>query len=343
MHFLLRLLLKTMHFKNTSIILTALVFILACSTLALALEPETFRSWYNALYWVLTTMSTVGYGDYYAKTAAGKLLTMFLYVFGIGLLSLLIGKVIDSVASIQRQREAGQLRYQGKGHFIIINWSKKAQYAVDEIAACLPEADIVIIDESDRHPMQRRSRVHFISGDPASDEVLEEANLKEARAAIIFADSRIDEAALADGKTLLIASSIERLAPSIHSTVEIVHEKNVQNFRYVKVNEFVLSHDAISRLAVRAALQEGNAEIFSQLLSRQHGDDIYEVPLKPEWRTYGDAFQELLSRGATLISDRGDLGVNRKLREAIPPDARLFVIADKPTIDAIVGTKAIES
>ncbi|MBO7742907.1 ion transporter [Paenibacillus sp. MWE-103] len=338
MHFLLRLLLKTMHFKNTSIILTALVFILACSTLALALEPETFHSWFNALYWVLTTMSTVGYGDYYAKTAAGKLLTIFLYVFGIGLLSLLIGKVIDSIASIQRQREAGQLRFQGKGHFIIINWSKKAQYAVDEIAACLPDAEIVIIDESDRHPMQRKSRVHFISGDPASDEVLEEANLTEARAAIIFADSRIDEAALADGKTLLIASSIERLAPSIHSTVEIVHEKNVQNFRYVKVNEFVLSHDAISRLAVRAALQEGNSEIFSQLLSRQHGDDIYEVPLKPEWRTYGDAFQELLSRGATLISDRGDLGVNRKLREAIPPEARLFVIADKSTFDAILGS-----
>ncbi|SFI39355.1 voltage-gated potassium channel [Paenibacillus sp. UNC496MF] len=338
MHFLLRVLLKTMHFKNTSIILTALVFILACSTLALALEPETFHSWFNALYWVLTTMSTVGYGDYYAKTAAGKLLTIFLYVFGIGLLSLLIGKVIDSIASIQRQREAGQLRFQGKGHFIIINWSKKAQYAVDEISACLPDADIVIIDESDRHPMQRKSHVHFISGDPASDEVLEEANLTVARAAIIFADSRIDEAALADGKTLLIASSIERLAPSIHSTVEIVHEKNVQNFRYVKVNEFVLSHDAISRLAVRAALQEGNSEIFSQLLSRQHGDDIYEVPLKPEWRTYGDAFQELLSRGATLISDRGDLGVNRKLREAIPPDARLFVIADKSTVDAILGS-----
>ncbi|NBD23137.1 potassium channel family protein [Paenibacillus glycinis] len=337
MYFFLRLFLKTMHFKNTSLVFAAAVFILVSTSLAYMLEPDTFHSWFNALYWVLTTMSTVGYGDYYAKTVLGKLLTIFLYIFGIGLLSLLIGKVIDSIASIQRQREAGELSFQGKDHFIIINWSKKAQYAVEEILAYLPEAEIVIIDESDRHPLQRRSNVHFISGDPASDETLAEANLLTARSAIVFADSRIDEAALADGKSLLIASSIERLAPGIHSTVEIVQEKNIQNFRYINVNEFVLSHDAISRLAVRAALQEGNSEIFSQLLSRQHGDDIYEVPVQPGWRTYGDAFQDLLARGATLISDRGDLGVNRKLAVPIPPDARLYMIADEATYRAIAG------
>lgn len=93
-----------------------------------------------------------------------------------------------------------------------------------------------------------------------------------------------------DGKSLLIVSSIERIAPNVHTTVEIVQEKHVQNFRYNHVNEFVLSHDAVSRLAVRAALQEGNSDVLMQLLSRQHGDDIYEVALDPAWNTYGDAF-----------------------------------------------------
>ncbi|CAI6033186.1 potassium channel family protein [Cohnella sp. JJ-181] len=331
MHFILRVLIKTMHFKNASILIVALAFILFAASLALVLEPDTYHNWFNAFYWVLTTMSTVGYGDYYAKTAAGKALTIFLYIFGIGLLSLLIGKVIDSIASIQRQREAGLLSYQGKDHFIIVNWSKKALYAVDEILASLPGADIVIVDESDRHPLQRRSNVHFISGDPSAEETLGQANLRAARSAIIFADARIDEAALADGKSLLVASSIERLAPDVHTTVEIVQEKNIQNFRYINVNEFVLSYDAISRLAVRAALQEGNAEIFSQLLSREHGDEIYEISVDRGWRTYGDAFHALLKRGATLISDRGDLGVNRKLDLPIPAEARLYILADEAT------------
>jgi voltage-gated potassium channel len=97
------------------------------------------------------------------------------------------------------------------------------------------------------------------------------------------------------------------------------------------VNEFVLSHDAISRLAVRSALQEGNSEVITQLLSREHGDDIYEIPRRSGWTTYGEAFQDLLRQGATLLSDRGDLGINRKLDRPIPADARLYIVADEAT------------
>ncbi|WP_370636330.1 potassium channel family protein [Cohnella sp. CFH 77786] len=327
-----------MRIRRTAIVALVLLFVAGSATVAYALEPSTFQTWFNALYWVLTTMATVGYGDFFAKTAIGKLFSIFLYIFGIGLLSLVIGKIIESVGNVQRQREAGKLRYPGKNHVIVINWSKKAQYAVEEILSYAPAPGIVIIDESDKHPMIDREHVHFVSGDPSWDEVLERAGIREARAAIIFADARIDEPALVDGKTLLIASSIERIAPQIHTTAEITQEQHVQNFRHVKVNEFVLSHDAISRLAVRSALQQGNSEIFSQLLSRKHGDDVYEVPVSAEWRTYRDAFEDLLRQGATLISDRGDLGINRKLDAPIPKDARLYVVTDEATYRALAAT-----
>ena len=107
------------------------------------------------------------------------------------------------------------------------------------------------------------------------------ANIMEAKSAIVFADARIDESALVDGKSLLIVSSIERIAPNVHTTVEIVQEKHVQNFRYNHVNEFVLSHDAVSRLAVRAA--RGKETRMCCLLSRQHGDDI----TKWHWTLHG--------------------------------------------------------
>lgn len=337
MHFFLKISTKMMRLRKRSIGLIILIFIVLSASIAYVLEPDTFHNWFNAFYWVMTTMATVGYGDYFAETVIGKIFTMFLYIFGIGLLSLVIGKIIDSIAGMQRRRGAGTLSFRGKDHVILINWSKKTQSAVDEVLCYSSKCHIVIIDESGRHPLEHMDQVHFISGDASSDEILLKANIHEARAAIIFGDTRIDEASLIDGKSLLIASSIERIAPQVHTTVEIMQEKNIQNFRHVQINEFVLSHDAISRLAVRSALQEGNSEVISQLLSRQHGDDIYEIPLNRAWKTYGEAFQDLLLLGATLLSDRNDLSINRKLGQPIPKDARLYIVSDEETYRRIKG------
>ncbi|RAP78373.1 potassium channel family protein [Paenibacillus montanisoli] len=332
--FLHSLSLKLLRLKNSAIFFFFISFLLITSTLAYMLEPDTFGNWFNALYWVMTTMATVGYGDFFAHTFAGKLLTILIYIFGIGLLSLIIGKIIDSVGQFHRQRRAGKLKYYGKQHFVFINWSKKARYAIEELLTISPAAQIVIIDEADQHPYEH-DQVHFVSGDPSSGDILEKAGIASAQAAVIFADNRIDEPSLVDGKSLLIVSSIESIAPQVHTTVEIMLEKHIQNFKHANVNEFVLSHDAVARLAVRSALNDGSVEIFSQLLSRQHGADVFPVPVSPQWRTYEDAFLSLLKQGATLISDRGDMSINTKLQEPIPADAKLYMVCDIATYKQI--------
>lgn len=325
---------KLMRLNHYFIVAITLLLVVSGSTVAYLLEPETFGSWFNALWWVMTTVATVGYGDFYPVSVPGKVLAMLLYVFGIGLLSLLIGKIIDSFAELHRKREGGKLKYQGRNHIMVINWSKKAQLAVEELLESDREADIIIIDTVDKHPYDH-PRVHFVSGDAAAVEVLEYAGVQTAKSAIVFADPRIDDTSLVDGKSLLIVSSIEQAAPTVHTTVEIMLEKHILNFRHVQVNHFILSHEAVSRLAARSALKEGNADLFKQLLSRKYGDDVFEIDAEPDWKTYGDAFQALLARGATLIADRGDLGINRRLNEAIPADARLFVLSNLETAEKL--------
>ena len=41
----------------------------------------------NAVYFSITTLATVGYGDFYPHTAAGKIFTIFYIIIGIGMLS----------------------------------------------------------------------------------------------------------------------------------------------------------------------------------------------------------------------------------------------------------------
>jgi len=328
---------KLLKLNNGFLAVFTATFVLGSATIMYALEPETFGKWFNALWYVMTTVTTVGYGDYFPKTDAGKLYAMLLYLFGIGLLSLVIGKIIDAFGTLKKRKEAGKLKYHGSGHVLIIGWSRRAQSAVEELLHGDPRIEVVLIDELDRSPLDEE-RVFFVSGDPSAETTLETAGLSRARAAIVFSDRAIDNAALADGKSLLIASSIERLAPHIHTTVEIVLEQHIQNFRHVQVNEFILSHEAVSRLAVRSAMHAGSISIFTQLLSSRVGEDVFEVAPRPEWKTYGDAFQGLLRLGATLLADRGDMTINRKLDEAMPAEARLFIVCDGPTYERIRAT-----
>lgn len=330
MIFFLRLSHKLLRMNHWFLAGFTVLFIAASSTLAYLLEPGTYETWFNAFWWTMTTMTTVGYGDYFPVTTAGKLFAIVLYLFGIGLLSLVIGKIIEAFGTVKKRRESGLMSYVGKNHLILIGWSRKANAAMEEILHSEPEMDIVIVDVLDHAPVEL-DRVHYVSGDPSAEKTLAMAGLTRARAVILFADRTIDDPALSDGKSLLVASSVERLAPHVHTTVEIVMEQHIDNFRHVQVNEFVLSHEAVSRLAVRSALQAGASGIFRQLLSRRFGEDIYEVAAAREWRTYGDAFSGLLAFGATLIADRDDMTINRKLEQPIPDDARLFVICDAET------------
>ncbi|PRS36200.1 hypothetical protein C6W19_16100 [Bacillus sp. RJGP41] len=75
--------------------------------------------------------------------------------------------------------------------------------------------------------------------------------------------------------------------------------------------------------------------MYSELMSSKYEEAMYEISKQDEWRTYRDAFMDLLNKGATLVADRGDLNINQKLDARIPDDAQLFIICDKETISKI--------
>jgi len=43
-------------------------------------------SWIDSLYFSVITLTTVGYGDFYPQTDAGKLFTIFYIIIGIGII-----------------------------------------------------------------------------------------------------------------------------------------------------------------------------------------------------------------------------------------------------------------
>lgn len=344
MFYFSKIFLKLLRMNNKFIYSLAFVFILLSAISAYMLEKETFGSIFNGFWWVMTTVTTTGYGDYAPKTVAGKCLGIFLYIFGIGLISVTISKVVDSLFVYRQRKEAGKLKYQGEQHFVIIDWSKNAELAIQEILNTDTSTEVVLIDTLEKTPIVH-NRVHYIRGNPTQMETLEMANMEKARSVFIFANEITEDQAMlrdpsfVDGKTLLVATTIERNYRNVHSIVEIKNSENMQNFQHVNVNEFILGSETISQLAVRSAFSPGSSRIVSQLLTRQSSSSLQVLGKRSSWRTYRDAFEQLLLEGATLISDRDQLNINQKLDQLIPEDAQLFVICDAETYDRLSKLK----
>ncbi|UKS25837.1 potassium channel family protein [Paenibacillus sp. HWE-109] len=340
MFYFTKFFLKLLRLNNKFVFGLALLFLMLSSSCAYLLEKETFGNLFNGLWWVMTTVTTTGYGDYYPRTVAGKCLGIFLYIFGIGLISVTIGKVIDSLFIYRQRKEAGKLRYQGEKHFVMIDWSKHAELAIQEILNSDAETEIVLIDTLEKTPIIH-NRVHYIQGNPTHLETLDMANMTKARAVFVFANDTTEDHTMlrdpsfVDGKTLLVATTIERNYRHVHSIVEIKNRENMQNFQHVNVNEFILGNETISQLAVRSAFAPGSSRIVSQLLTKQSDSNFHVLGRRKAWRTYRDAFEQLLEEGATLISDGDQLNINRKLDQLIPEEARLFVICDMETYERI--------
>ncbi|GGF05752.1 hypothetical protein GCM10010954_00060 [Halobacillus andaensis] len=334
MFILRRLFLKMVKINNYVLFISSAVLVLLSTIFIVIVENDTFPTLFDGFWWVMTTVTTVGYGDYYPVTAAGRIIAIFLYIFGIGLIGVAIGKIIDGLTVFRKKRVEGDIVYKDRQHFIIIGWSQKARFAVNEITDTKKDVEIVVIDELKEAPLLTEN-IHYIRGNASEESTLLKANLTQAKAVLIFADDSLGNDQMTDGKTLLIASTIETVAPGVHTVVEVMEERHIKNFQHAKVDEFIISNETISSLAVRSAFRKGVSGIYSQLLSRSVGDDLFHISVQNRWKTYGDAFQDLLKEGATLIADRNDLTINRRLTEEIPKGAELYVVCDYETYEKI--------
>lgn len=319
----------------------AFVLIIISSFIMRIIEPETFPRFIDALWWTMTTIVTVGYGDYFPKSDVGRIFTMLImYTIGIGAMGIMIGKIFESFSHYQKLKETGKLTYSGKGHYILIGASKeKLKNVVEEILGSEKKCDIVVINHTERIPFEHE-RLHFVSGNPAEEEVLMKANILEAKSVIIFSDDQNNLPEYSDGKTLLTASRVEQLSKkyerSIYTIVEIKKDNHIVLFEHANVDEFILSNDSVSRLMAQAAINHGSSKLFKQILSNTDRENLYSITVKSNWVTYKDAAMELFDMGATLISDGSSLDIARRHHEKIPEQAKLFVICDEPTYRKIM-------
>ena len=66
-------------------------YILISALVIFNVEPESFENFFAAVYWATVSLTTVGYGDIYPTSTAGRVITMLSSVFGIAVVALPAG------------------------------------------------------------------------------------------------------------------------------------------------------------------------------------------------------------------------------------------------------------
>lgn len=86
----------------------AVGYILISALIVLSVEPETFPTFFDAVYWATVSLTTVGYGDIYPVSMAGKIITMCSTLFGIAIVALPAGIVtagyMDELNKIRKEK-----------------------------------------------------------------------------------------------------------------------------------------------------------------------------------------------------------------------------------------------
>jgi len=61
-------------------------------------QPEAFKSIFHSLWWAVSTLTTVGYGDIYPVTVGGKLFTFMILMLGLGIVAVPAGLLAAALA-----------------------------------------------------------------------------------------------------------------------------------------------------------------------------------------------------------------------------------------------------
>ncbi|QTL99809.1 potassium transporter [Iocasia frigidifontis] len=301
-------------------LLLGIIIFLIIAFIVYNIEPQDqFNSLADAIWWVVVTATTVGYGDFFPVSVGGRLLAVVLMVLGIGLFGGITATITDLFIKIEKRRELGQLTADYKGHIIICGWCEKTSEIIRQILnEDIENKQIVLIADLERDPFPDNNLVHFIRGEIDDKEILEKANIQWARTAIILNEDNND------ATTVLSALTINSLNSTLYSIAEISKEENRIHLQNAGVDEIVVNNDISSRLMVRTAFYHGTSIVFNELLTNKIGNEVYMLKVEKEYadKSFAELFTYLKQKENAIL-----LGLKRGDNVLLNPDNSKLVLA----------------
>ncbi|MFH1090654.1 MAG: ion channel [Pseudomonadota bacterium] len=270
-------------------ILTVMAIMLALASFSMYLvesKTDSPKSLWDAVWWSLVTVTTVGYGDVVPKSSVGRLIGFGVMIFGVFLISMMTATIASVFVSRKIKEGKGLEDIRDRDHILICGWNEHGSNVVRTLFQQLkPKVPVVVLlnelprDEVDVI-IHRFPEINFkyVRGDFTKEEILDRANAWHARAAIVLADiSGAHPLDKADERTLFACLAIKSRAPKVKACAELLHAENKEHLRRAGVDETTVRGEPNSTILAGAAAAEGLASVMKRLLDMDEPNKLWRV------------------------------------------------------------------
>lgn len=263
-----------------------------------------FQSILDGIWWAVVTVATVGYGDKVPRTIPGKIVGMSLIFFWIGFVAIFSATITSVFVEQKIKQEKGQDWIDSRRHVVILGWNFNTPRIIREIVERYKNIEIVLVNQLSEEEINNIRfefegvNLKFIYGDFTQEGTLRRANVSEANAVIIVADTSGGNLyEKADERIIIAAHAVRYLSPKVRISAELLNSSNEQHLRRIDVDDIIISSEYGGFLLAKSALSPGIPQVIKDLLSSEKKGELHRTNIPKEF--LGKSFRELFQHFRT--------------------------------------------
>ena len=302
--------------------------------------------WFDGLYMVVTTLTTIGYQEVHPLSHAGRIFNVGLILLGVSLLFLGIGALTQALLEFELRSFFGRRRMERditrlSGHYIICGAGRVGRSAARELAR--KPAPFVILEQNEAKAQRFADGWLTIVGDATQEATLRQARIEHARGLVA--------ATTTDATNIYIVLTARGLNPEL-KIIARASEEDAEKHLITAGADSVISPYSFAGHRIAQSFLRPNVLDFIDLATVRHGKmglEIEEILVNDASRFAGKTIEESKIRQdlgviVLAIKHRGqDLSFNPAPDARIEPGDYLVAMGEPEELRKLEATAQLRS